>query len=61
MDSWIVTYGTPTYLLTDDRAQFINNILESISAILSTKRLTGKAYHPQTNGQAEGINKTIIA
>ena len=61
LNHWILPYGIPESILTDNGSQFIAEFFKTVCYILGIKRKTTTAYHPQTNGQAERYNKTIAA
>lgn len=61
MDHWIIPWRIPEYWITDNVAQFISKLIEWHCAFRGTQHLTKSANHPQTNRQAERLNKTIIA
>ena len=59
LNNWIMPYGIPDTILTDNGSQFIAEFFKTVCHILGVRRKTTTAYHPQTNGQAERYNKTI--
>lgn len=61
LDHWIIPCETHDHMLTDSGAQFIGKVIEFLCAFLRTKLQTTAVYHPQMNGKAEIINKTVIA
>ena len=61
VENWVYPYGPPAYLLSDNGGQFASRYFQSICAILGVRNLFTTAYHPQTNGQAERFNRTILA
>ena len=60
-ENWVFQYGPPTYLLSDNGGQFTSKFFQSICSILGTRNLFTAAYHPQTNGQVERFNRTILS
>ena len=60
-DHWAFVFGPPKYLLSDNGGQFISKFFQSVCNILGTRNLFTTAYHPQTNGQVERYNRTILA
>ena len=54
-------YGPPLRLLADNGSQFISKLFQEICRLLGLKNLFTSTYHPQTNGQVERFNRTIIA
>lgn len=53
-------YGVGTHVLTNNRAQIISKLFESLCAFVGTKHLRTAMYHSQTNRQAELISMKII-
>jgi transposase InsO family protein len=60
-DRWVYVYGPPISLLTDNGPQFAAKFFQAVFAELRVKKLFTSAYHPQTNGQMERYNRTILA
>jgi len=61
VDHWVMPYGIPASVLSDNGPQFVSKFMGAVCGILGVKQLTTTAYHPQTNGQTERYNKTIVA
>jgi hypothetical protein len=59
-DAWVFSYGPPRYLLTDNGTQFNAKVFLAVCRILGIAKIFTTAYHPQTNGQVERFNRTII-
>jgi RNase H-like domain found in reverse transcriptase/Reverse transcriptase (RNA-dependent DNA polymerase)/Integrase zinc binding domain/Integrase core domain/Chromo (CHRromatin Organisation MOdifier) domain/Retroviral aspartyl protease len=59
-DHWVFVYGPPVSLLTDNGPQFTAKFFQAVCAELGIKKLFTTAYHPQTNGQVERYNRTLI-
>ena len=59
--TWVFNYGTPKVLLTDNGSQFIATFFKHVCRILGIQKVFTTEYHPQTNGQAERFNRTILA
>ena len=60
LEHWVYVYGVPNYLLTDNGPQFAAKFFDTVCGMLGVKHFFTTAYHPQTNGQAERFNKTIL-
>ena len=60
LESWIYVYGPPRLLLTDNGRSFTSKFFQSICLAVGTKNLFTTAYHPQSNGQAERYNRTLV-
>lgn len=61
LDNWILPYGIPNYVLTDNGPQFVSKYFMTLCLFLGFKKLTNTAYHRQTNGQVERYNSMLIA
>lgn len=58
---WVFAYGMQDYLLTNKGSQLFSEFFESICKALGITYVTTKKYHPQTNGQTERYNRTLVA
>ena len=58
---WVYIYGPPRVLLSDNGTQFTSKFFKEICDTMSIKQVFTSAYHPQTNGQVERFNRTILA
>ena len=56
----VYRYGVPKKLLTDRGANFLGEVLESISKIFKITRIYTSPYHPQTDGLVERFNQTLL-
>jgi Integrase zinc binding domain/Integrase core domain len=54
-------YGPPVSLLTDNGPQFTAKFFQAVCAELGIHKVFKTAYHPQTNGQVERYNRTVLA
>ena len=59
--AWVFNYGPPKVLLTDNGTQFTATFFRNVCRILRIHKVFTTEYHPQTNGQAERFNRTIVA
>lgn len=59
--SLVIPYGIPKYLLTYNAPNFVGKLYTEVCGYLGRKKLKTTACHPQTNGQTEGNNNTIVA
>jgi transposase InsO family protein len=59
-DAWVFSYGPPRYLFTDNGTQFKANVFLVVCRELGIAKIFTTAYHPQTIGQVERFNRTII-
>jgi transposase InsO family protein len=60
-EQWVYVYGAPVTLLTGNGPQFTAKYFQAVCAELGVKKVFTTAYHPQTNGQVERYNRTILA
>ena len=60
-DCWIFNYGIPKVVLTDNGSQFTSGFFRRVCRILGINKVFTSEYHPQTNGQAERYNRTLLA
>ena len=61
VDNWVFNYGPPTDLLADNGKQFTSKFFLDVCRILNIHNSFTTTYHPQTNGQVERFNRTILA
>ena len=59
--AWVFHYGTPKILLTGNGTQFTATFFRKVCRILKIRKAFTAECHPQTNGQAERFNRTIVA
>ena len=59
--TWVYNFGTPKIVLTDNGSQFASRSFLQVCRILGIYKVFTTEYHPQTNGQAERFNRTILA
>ena len=59
-DKFIVHYGLPEKILTDQGHNFESDLLKALCQIAQVKKIQTSGYHPQTNGQCECFNATLI-
>ena len=59
MVDMISKLGVPEEILSDRGAQFMSEVMQEVSRMLSVKRLVSTSYHPICNGLCEKFNKTL--
>ena len=59
-EKWVFKYGQPALLLSDRGTQFISQFFSHVCSILGIRQELTSAYHPQTNGQVERFNRTLL-
>ena len=60
-DKFIVHYGLPKKILTDQRHNFESNLLKALCEIAQVKKMRTSGYHPKTNCQYKCFNVTLIS
>lgn len=58
---WFFKFGAPKEVLSDRGPQFASKLYQNTCRILGTSNTFTAAYHPQTNGQVEHLNRSITA
>lgn len=61
LDTWVASYGPPETLLTDNGPQLMAVHFRGVCGMLGIKHVISTTYHPQTQGQVERYNRTIVA
>ena len=56
-----MNYGWPEKILTDQEKSFENNLIQELSDLAQVKKICTSPYHPETNGQCEHFNATLIS
>ena len=57
---WILTYGTPAYVRSENEPQLTANMFQLFCSSLGVQDVFTTMYHPQTNEQAECFKRTIL-
>jgi len=60
LDFWVAAYGPQDTVLTENGPQFRATFLQGVCSFLGVTNPYSTAYHPQTNGQVERYNRTIV-
>lgn len=60
LDHLVASYGIPDSTLTDNGPQFASVLFQGELSLLGIVANFATFYHPQTNGQVERFNHTII-
>ena len=60
LDNWVYVHGAPRYVLTDNGPQFAAKFFDAVCALLGVQYYLTTAYHPQSNGQTERFNHTLV-
>lgn len=56
---WVLRYGTPNLIITDRDTQFMSEFWTQLWSSQGTQLAMSTAYHPQTDGQTERVNRTL--
>ena len=59
-ENFLVHYGWPEKILTDQGKSFENNLIRELCELAQIKKLHTSPYHPETNGQCDHFNATFI-
>ena len=59
-DKFIVHYGLPKKILTDQGQNFESQLVADLCELMGTQKVWTSLYHLQTNGQCERFNSTLI-
>jgi hypothetical protein len=58
---WVLRYGAPEEILTDQGAQFESKVFQETCHLLGMEKLRTTAFHPQGDGQTERANRSLLA
>ena len=61
VNEWVLNYGTPKEILSDNGKCFTAKFFQDVCRIMNVHNSFTTTYHPQTNGQVERYNRTIKA
>ena len=59
-DKFIVHYGLPEKILLDQGHNFESQLVADLCKLMGMQKIWTSLYHPQTNGQCERFNSTLI-
>ena len=59
-DKFIVHYGLPKKILMDQGQSFESQLVADLCELMGVQKIWTSPYHPQTNGQCERFNSTLI-
>ena len=59
-NNFILHYGFSSKIITDQGRTFESEVIENICPVAGVKKLRTSPYHPQTNGQYEHFNSTLL-
>ena len=58
---FMFTFGMPEVLHTDQGADFESNLMKEMCQLLGEVKTRTTPYHPQSDGQVERFNRTLIS
>ena len=61
VEASIFKYGQPKTLISDNGKQFAAKFFQAVYSLLGLSNIFTSTYHPQTNGEVERYNRTILA
>lgn len=56
MEDWIMNFGMPKLILSDNGSEFCNKFFEEFCKLLNIKHITTSAAYPQANGRVNTLN-----
>ena len=57
---YMLIFGAPAKLLSDQRANFESNIISDLCELMGIQKVRTLPYHPQTNGQVEQAHQILM-
>jgi len=60
LDYWVASYGPPATVLSDNGPQFRSQFFQGVFSLLGISKRYSTTYRPQTSGQVERYNQTIV-
>ena len=59
-NNFIVHYGFPNKIISDQGCNFESELIGNLCVVAGIQKLRTSPYHPQTNGQCERFNSTLL-
>ena len=59
-NNFILHYGFPSKIITDQGRNFKGELIDHLCQLAGVQKLRTSPYHPQTNGQCERFNGTLL-
>ena len=60
VNRWIVYHGVPKAIHSDQGAEFESALFRNIIDLLGSKKIRTSSYRPQSDGQVERMNRTLL-
>ena len=60
IDKFFFRFGMPLSIHTDQGSNFVGNVFRSVCELLEIRKTQTTPYHPESNGQIECYNHTIV-
>ena len=60
IDEFFCRFGMPLSIHTDQGSNFVGNVFRSVCELLEIRKTQMTPYHPESNGQIERYNRTIV-
>ena len=61
VEHWVYKYGAPKLVVSDNVPKLVARLFQIACKLLGTKTTTITAFHPQTNGQVNRYNRSLLA
>jgi hypothetical protein len=58
---WIVRFGTPVYVHTDQGRNFTSELFTEMCELLEISKTRTTPYRPSSNGQVERVNRSVLS
>ena len=59
-ENFITHYGFPSKIISDQGRNFESDLIKDLCNLAGVEKIRTSPYHPQTNGQCEKFNSTLI-
>ena len=59
-NNFIIHYGFPNKIISDQGHNFESELIANLCEVAGFQKLRTSPYHPQTNGQCERFNSTLL-